>query len=416
MQEFCSYEDTFQEMYFIKFFVTIFLFISEGNAIQCTLNGTTCTFFGVFTTSTNQLFKPSSVNNNLVETILFKQSTMHTLTKEMCEVFPNLKQLVVDFVSLEQIAPNALQKCKNLTNISFWINKLVEVDRHLFKENAQLGRVVFQNNKIKIIDGRMFENQLKLYELNIAQNQLIDFAMHGFPTLEKLETLYIHENDITDLDENELTNKFPNLKVIYMHNNLFDCNRPRIIINTLRRKNIQLLEFRKEKMTRNVNLSKIENIECTTDEERIINAMQSFTGFQSLKQDIYSHIKSVIDDETASRINETQILNQEIESLKDHQAATPHFALVIGLGIVSTIVAILSVIMGVMIYNMRRARYEDEFDDSPLSSPTNKKNSCHFDHLDQVPLEPFKSNVYQTEDENHYETPIYLETISTEKK
>lgn len=269
-------------MNLLKFFLIFFLSIYHGFSLECTfdwpINGSICTFSGVETTKFNKLFHPSSKNNTAVKIIEFKSSTIHTLTKELCDIFPQLKMLEVAKAALMCIAPNALENCKSLTYVDFRENELAAVDPGLFKENHQLTYINFENNHLKKVDGKMFEHLTQLWLLNVGNNFLTEFSVYQFPQLENLYKLFIYGNDLADLDVNALITKFPNLRYISIHNNLFDCNRLRIIIDTLslKRKNrVWLVEWNKGYATRNIKLPKIEHVECTKDE---INDQRTSNG------------------------------------------------------------------------------------------------------------------------------------------
>lgn len=277
----------------------------ENEAVQCLLNGTSCIFSEVNTTKARPLFHPSSVNNNKVQKIQFKRSSMYILTEEICETFPNLTELRIINVSLGRITSNALHGCRKLTFIHVSMNNITDLPLNLFEKNRDLYAVVLQNNHLKSIDGRMFAHLKSLTHLAVPENYLDEFPVYQFPVLDKLTSLYIYENDITDLDEQELLLKFPNLKHIYMHNNLFDCDRLKIVINALRRNGIEFRQFDKHIRTRNSNLSTIENIECMTKDEhvtRIVDSKLSNTinlrkqlGISALEEEMKSQKKGQLE-------------------------------------------------------------------------------------------------------------------------
>lgn len=259
-------------MILIKFFVVLIFWISKGDAYQCNLSfKERCVFSGVLTTNSDQYFYLSSTNNSQVKLIEFKESTIQTLTNEICEVFPNLEELIVEKVALEKIASNALKKCKKLKIFSVRDNKLTEVDRNLFKENVHLVTINFEKNLIKQIDGRMFENLTELKEIYFTHNLLTEFPVHKFPALKKMKFLYISENELTDLDANKLADKFPRLESIDINSNLFDCNRLKLILGILKKNHIKIevagSRIKSSKYDFSTS-SMVEHIYCLTEEEQ----------------------------------------------------------------------------------------------------------------------------------------------------
>lgn len=244
--------------------VIILCLLEYNQALECTLIGKNCTFTGIQTSESAPHFHPHASDNQTVEIVEFTDSVMPVLTDELCKVFPNLKELWADKLSMEQIAPNALHECKHLKYVSFWTNKLQTLDANIFEMSPKLETITFQLNYLNTIDGKLFKHTKNLQRLCLAENFLSKLPLDQFPILEKLESLFIHVNDLTDLDDLELIRKFRNLKEVYIHNNLFDCARLRIILDGLRRNNVEVKEWYKHVYTRNKNLTTIENVECVT--------------------------------------------------------------------------------------------------------------------------------------------------------
>lgn len=252
-------------MIHLKFLIFFFWWANHAQALECTLNGTSCTFSDVRTSKSDLYFKPSATNNNAVEKVSFENSVMHTLTDELCKAFPNLKELTVKDASMEQIAPKALNECKKVTMVYFYGNKLEHLDSNIFEGNPELLWINLENNRLEEIDGKMFQPVRDLFRLAISENFIHELSLEQFPVLENLDELYIYSNSLRDLDEQQLLRKFPNLGVIYMHNNLFDCGRLRIIIDALRKEKVRIREWDKHLQTRHTNLTTIENVECISD-------------------------------------------------------------------------------------------------------------------------------------------------------
>lgn len=89
---------------------------------------------------------------------------------------------------------------------------------NLFKGNPNLEAIFFEHNSLKNIDGNIFDPVKKLKFLSLSRNYLTEFPIDQFPKLDKLEKLHIFSNDLTDLDEQTLLEKFPILQQITMHN------------------------------------------------------------------------------------------------------------------------------------------------------------------------------------------------------
>lgn len=235
---------------------------TTNNALECKLSKSTCIFSGIRTNRSSLYFNPSAPENAMIKTIGFKDSVMPIFTDELCKAFPFIRTLFADDLSMEEVAPNALYACKNLLYVSFHSNKLLKLDPNTFDMNYNLENIILQNNSLTSIDGKMFQSVPNLKHLSVADNYLTDLPLKDFPKLERLTDLDIYVNDLRDLDDKELVQKFPNLKNIFMHNNVFDCNRLLIILLTLTEHKIVIKEWEREKSIRNTRLPRIANVEC----------------------------------------------------------------------------------------------------------------------------------------------------------
>lgn len=230
---------------------------------MCEMNGYTCIFAGVKTSESSPLFAPLAFDYKLVKAVEFTDSVMHTLTDELCKMFPYMKALWANTLSIEQIAPNALHDCKNLTHVSFESNKLKKLDPNVFEGNSKLEIISLKNNLLRELDGNIFEPLTQLQTLSLSSNLLTELPLPQFPKLEKLEVLWISSNKLTNIDDQELFRKFPKLKKISLQNNLFDCARLRIILDALRSSTVQVVKT--DVVNGNSNLTTIENVECVNE-------------------------------------------------------------------------------------------------------------------------------------------------------
>lgn len=238
------------------------LIMGSSYAHECHLIGSMCILNGVRTNRTNWLFHPTSTNNTKITHVLLDNSVMPVLTDELCKTFPNLQSLTLDDISLETITPNALHECKNLSSVSFYQNKVEKINVQTFEMNYELQHLILQNNSLRYFDGRALSSLKKLRHLSLSDNFLRELDLSSFPVIETLTELDIYVNNLKDLDVFLLVEKFPNLKNIFMHNNLFPCDRLLEILVVLRIHGVQIKEWEKAKGSRNKNLPTIENVEC----------------------------------------------------------------------------------------------------------------------------------------------------------
>lgn len=199
----------------------------------------------------------------MVQKIKFNNSTIQILTDDLCKTFPNLSELYLIKVSLEYIEPRAFDQCKQLIYLNIWMNNFSRLHEDVFDQNQKLVELNLQNNGLQVIQGKIFDSLHHLSFLNLAENFLTKFPVQEFPVMDQLEYLFLHSNNLTDLDERELKNKFPNLKSININNNLFDCDRLKTIVESLKRSEVKLLTWYEQIYQ----IYNVEDIMCLTKEQ-----------------------------------------------------------------------------------------------------------------------------------------------------
>lgn len=261
-------------IFYILFLVFIANFAKTNTeVIKCHLEGTVCTFSDLVLEEIDMsIFQPDSTDNDKVETVKFLCSKIHTWTEEICNVFPNLKILSAEELSLQRVTPYAFRNCKKLKNISFLNNKLTHLDSDLFSGLSDLEFLSFEDNNLTEIDGKMFENLINLQSLCLDDNYLTEFPVHNFPKLQKLKVLQLSANYLRDLDVLEIIKKFPALDTITLNYNNFHCNRLKFIVENLKNKNINY-----SMVGRNANRT-IDGIECLKDPEEMYSWWFVFFG------------------------------------------------------------------------------------------------------------------------------------------
>lgn len=228
-----------------------------------------CIFENLTTTDTKPLFYPTSDNPTEVSTVEFLNSIMTTLTSELCEAFPNVRDLNLQSLALENIQEGALDQCRSLTQINLGDNALTEIPENLFQYNSKLEQINFGTNKITEIDQYFLFNLAELDVLNISNNYITNLEFQNYPFLDKLKTFDIGNNELIDLDEKEMLWKFPNLNGFYLNGNPFDCKRLRTILENLKQQNVWISPLLLVKRNRSYSPELIDEIECLPTHERI---------------------------------------------------------------------------------------------------------------------------------------------------
>lgn len=132
------------------------------------------------------------------------------LTSDICNTMPNLEFLWVS-TGLQEIDVGALDNCTNLENISLYHNKLTKIDSELFKNTPKILEIHLYENQLTELDPSLLRNTPALEKLSLSTNLLKEIRFDQMPRLEKLKELDVNYNELSDVDEFAVVDKFPAL-------------------------------------------------------------------------------------------------------------------------------------------------------------------------------------------------------------
>lgn len=192
--------------------------------LRCVLNKRTraqiCSFpEGTHITEDNPHFTPMSGNlipREVAGIIINNRTdvTMEVLTSDLCDTFNNVVSINAMSINLNSIDRNAFNRCPNLKFVYFSNNTLTTLDQTLFKLNPKINGILLDNNRLTTFDPMVIYNLKNLVFLDISGNQIREFPIRQMPIVRSMEMLAISNNQITDIDEQELLNKFPKLSFL----------------------------------------------------------------------------------------------------------------------------------------------------------------------------------------------------------
>lgn len=246
--------------------VTIVSLLKLSMQDHCKMNDGWCSFISVRTTESSKFFQPMYDDPSIVHRIDFKNTSMTVLTREICDAFPNLREMYIVGAKLQRIQPDALTQCENLLLFDIYGNSVKELDNSLFSHSPDLRHIKLSSNQFYHIDTRVFQYSRKLEFLHIELNFLIEFDFKNIPKLSLMKEIHLNRNFILALDDNEVIEKFPKLEKIYIENNLFKCDDLRKMIKTFKRNNIALGYWNLTSNSAHPTM-KIDGIECLNRNE-----------------------------------------------------------------------------------------------------------------------------------------------------
>lgn len=184
-----------------------------------------CTFKGLTTNETHPYFQPTSRYTHPfnVSTVIVEESKIPELTNEFCNAFANLTVLHFEYTTLKRIQNGALSACTKLEEVVLFNNELTEVSSNLFINNPEVIYISFSRNYLQFVNVKIFEPTKKLVRIDLDDNFLVHFNFRSMPVLQHLKVFFITNNNLLDMDEYAVLEKFPNLTKIVVYGNLLEC-------------------------------------------------------------------------------------------------------------------------------------------------------------------------------------------------
>lgn len=273
------------------------------SAIDCVMNSDNwCIFDGINLNETHPFFEPSYHDPSQVQKIFFNNSKIPILTWELCETFPNLRELDPTKCSLKRIMNGALKSCAKLERLKISNNAVTEINSYLFVSNPKMTHIRFASNKLTDIDVEMFNSTTNLELLELHNNSLVRFDVLGIPMLQNLHTLSLNLNNLLDLNETVLVFKFPNLKKLWLEGNLFECRNLELMLKVINENNNIIQRPSSNSRTRpsTYNITNIDGIECLDREsysKAIVDEIRMTQPVDcSVEQDIIKEVSAKDDN------------------------------------------------------------------------------------------------------------------------
>lgn len=161
-----------------------------------------------------------------------------SLSSNFCETldYNKVRRYIREY-AIDKIELGAFDACPNLEVISI-SGTLDMIDPNIFRNNQNLEEIQFDYAGLRKIHGSTFVNLNNLTILQLNHNSLIDFPVYQFPILPSLRRIGLDNNALSDLNVEEMLDKFPSLQRIALHSNFIECNRFKVINETLTSRNI----------------------------------------------------------------------------------------------------------------------------------------------------------------------------------
>jgi Leucine-rich repeat (LRR) protein len=116
----------------------------------------------------------SGSTDKYVQTLQIQNCDMVTFPKNLHELFPNLKYLIIDNCNLEHIGTEHIGKWKKMTKIGVVNCQLRRLEGDLFSGLEELVEINFEGNKIEEIEPEIIDDIKRMSKVNFQNNTNIN--------------------------------------------------------------------------------------------------------------------------------------------------------------------------------------------------------------------------------------------------
>jgi len=240
---------------------------ADEQILECTMQGSThCVLENVQITRETSRLEINAPDPGLIRSVVFLNSHVEVLSRDICDHFENLELLDIERSSLHEIDVDAFENCANLQSLVLTSNQLEKLDANLFDSLANLRYLYLDGNHLRSIGENQFVGTPELLFLYLQDNQISQFPAEALKPLSKLMALSFHTNELSDFDAAGIIATVPNLFFIEFNNNPLSCTRLGNILEAFRNARVQIFDDveKRDRFYQTIDLS---GIQCLEDVE-----------------------------------------------------------------------------------------------------------------------------------------------------
>lgn len=251
-------------------------------------------------------------NNNLTSLIL-----LSPFNKEVEASNNQLSSIYFStLVEKLKLSSNNLTDIRNLTNLTnltvldLSFNNISSINENSFSLLQNLEQLILANTNLSPFHFSTFSHQKLLKKFDISYNNLNVIDFDDFISMQKLEELYIDGNDLKEIKYDEINNNFPEIKIIGLSNNNWNCS-----YLTKMRKNIFLnkIQIHIDPVIYERNTTNIGGISCSDDKD--IQEIIKRTIWKNITTPISTH--SLVDVRSEQLNHKINSLMYQLSKLQD---------------------------------------------------------------------------------------------------
>lgn len=223
------------------------------------------------------------------------------------------------------LAHNKLTSISNLTSLTnlsildVSFNSINDINLETFSNMTELETLNLESSGIITLDYGIFAHQAHLKNLDISYNHLkhIDLKVLSFQL--QLTTIFVDGNDLTSLDINDLHQMLPNLTLIGISDNRFNCSHLTSLISQLTTNGIKLhiddgVKVKNRSNVMGLSCSNKDMVNWTVPRTHLMNGTQNMDAIQA---SIRASINQIEESNLSMTVmkDRIQVLEMQVEHL-----------------------------------------------------------------------------------------------------
>lgn len=210
----------------LLFILSVLLLSRETSGATCIfslVNAYTCNLYDVNVQSESDELviagnHLSDYNDTLVTSIVVTNFSMIVLHKNILDTFPNAEVLFIAPIGLQRIPDQALDSCRNLTQIQIEENPLTTLQARVFASCDALVLINIRSGQLRDVSPEAFYGLTNLVILDLDNNQITSLDAGVFDQKPLLVMVSLRENKLTRL-ESAMFASIENLGLLYLQGN-----------------------------------------------------------------------------------------------------------------------------------------------------------------------------------------------------
>ena len=196
--------------------------IKLNSVININVDVTAITFITVYFTNIKYRYFEGLIKLKLLK---IRFNDIRNITNDIFKDLKSLLTLDLETNNIKYITSGAFHGLIKLKTLRLNNNKIIGLDKGTFNIHNKTGiyeSIEIRNNALKTIKSGLFiSHYIKRIDLSI--NNISNIERNAFNTTQ-LETLYLHDNLLSNIDERVFGNLNSNLKIFTIYNNNINCD------------------------------------------------------------------------------------------------------------------------------------------------------------------------------------------------